>query len=474
MAAAGALASTSGREGEAGGVGQMPPTAVGSRIKQLAGLGVDEGNRGTTRAVLLTAAVEKIAKLGDTWHEWKAGDWWRPGDRSTSSYPDKRMNPREEGEENDEKRTARVGQLNNNGNNGMNKSSGKWKIVAFASHNYMSVTLAWYARLTDLGYTEHVVAAMDEGIFNALTAAGVRVEDHVRSPSEPREPGEPVPGWGRHLWKLWRYRLAYVMRQTQMGTNVFLVDVDTIWQRYVALETLFDQSEDADVDVFFSQGTWYPRDVYDSWGFVGCMGTVAFRATQRTGELLHAALKHCAPHQCDDQVAMNHALLHEFHVRWDRDTGVGTGNHWVKTVAARGANVEVGVGAGAGAGAGDTGQQLKVRMWPKPFVFRSGMKDVKKLGGPGVTGEDLGLLGGPGGTCLGQITPSVSRGDDGGLAEDRERNFLEPFIVAPKINKDGDSKMVVWEKFNRFCFVIDNEKFHTTRLPSNAPQDKDY
>jgi hypothetical protein len=45
------------------------------------------------------------------------------------------------------------------------------------------------------------VGALDDTIFKALTAAGVRVEDHVVSQTESREPGEPVPRLGRHLWQ---------------------------------------------------------------------------------------------------------------------------------------------------------------------------------------------------------------------------------------------------------------------------------
>ena len=53
-----------------------------------------------------------------------------------------------------------------------------------------------------------------------------------------------------------------------------------MWNRHVPLDVLFDGTEeDRRADVFFSQGTVYPPDVFDEWGFVGCMGTVAFRAT---------------------------------------------------------------------------------------------------------------------------------------------------------------------------------------------------
>jgi hypothetical protein len=49
----------------------------------------------------------------------------------------------------------------------------KWKIIAFASANYLDITKVWYKRLSDLGYTEHVVGAMDEEIFDALTKVGL-------------------------------------------------------------------------------------------------------------------------------------------------------------------------------------------------------------------------------------------------------------------------------------------------------------
>ena len=52
--------------------------------------------------------------------------------------------------------------------------------------------------------------------------------------------------------------------------------------------------------------------------------------------------------------------------------------------------------------------KLTVRMWPKAFVFRAGMRDMKKAGAAGKKAADLGLQGGPGGTCLGQIIPKTA------------------------------------------------------------------
>ena len=442
---------------------------------------------------------------------WKVGDWWRPGDRTTSEVAFKNPDPAKAAAI-VKATTARagVGQTQPNaaaaaaatdasqqqpqrpdtaarpqtppadetparlpaeaaavpiGPHSTNpplkpplkpltNQKGRWKIVAFASSNYLGITKAWYERLTNLGYTEHVVAAMDDEIFTALAKLGYRVEDHVVSPTEATEPGEPVRGWGRHLWKLWRYRLAYVNRQTQMGRNVFLVDVDTMWNRKVELKDLFDGTPDeAGADVFFSQGTVYPHDAFDAWGFVGCMGSVAFRATPRTSALLKAAMEDCKAGACDDQVAMNGALLRKYGMEWNRATGFGHG-----TMAQPVANRLKVTDANA--------MNIRVRVWPKPFAFRSFMKDVRRV----ETASLAGLAGGASGVCLGQVEPAslgeapITTGPKNAVVD-----YARPFIVAPLLDKDGDKKLEAWNKFQRLCFVIDTPEYRRTALPQPTP-----
>ena len=381
------------------------------------------------------------------------------------------------------------------------REDGRWKIVAFASHNYLAITERWYDRLTSLGYTEHVVAAMDEALFDALAAKGYRVEDHVVSPSEKPELGEPVLGWGRHLWKLWRYRLSYALRQTQLGVNVFLVDVDTMWNRHVPLRDLFDGSErDTKSDVFLSQGTVYPPDVFDRWGFVGCMGSVAFRATPAAQTLLRQAIRACADGaSCDDQVAVDRALARKYDIQWDRDAGIGVGEIAASAAAGSAASddrsehvntaVTLRDGDVTGHGQGSVSEKntekdgslknpgskvfeprVVVRMWPKPFVFRSTMKDVRRVD----EDEAAALASAPGapsgaGTCLGQarFDPNVIPGET--HRTQSAVDFSRPFIVAPAVAKDGEEKIEAWDKFQRFCFVIGTEAFLREALPEPPP-----
>ena len=450
-----------------------------------------------------------VAESLDT-HQWKEGDWWRPAARDEQA-PTPRADDRPSAgtlggaaadvgdvetraRDADSKGASSVGSANDS----------RWKIVAFASRNYLAITERWYDRLTSLGYTEHVVAAMDEALFDALAAKGYRVEDHVVSPSEKPEPGEPVPGWGRHLWKLWRYRLSYALRQTQLGVNVFLVDVDTMWNRHVPLRDLFDGSErDTKSDVFLSQGTVYPPDVFDRWGFVGCMGSVAFRATPAAQTLLRQAIRACAEGaSCDDQVAVDRALARKYDIQWDRDAGTGVGEIGASAAAGsaasddRGEHVNTAVvlrdGDVTGHGQGSVlknGSQTNpgskvfeprvvVRMWPKPFVFRSTMKDVRRV----EEDEAAALASAPGapsgaGTCLGQarFDPNAGKtvsGEAGGDVDASSRDavdFSRPFIVAPAVAKDGEEKIEAWDKFQRFCFVIGTEAFLREALPEPPP-----
>ena len=446
-------------------------------------------------------------------HQWKEGDWWRPAaldEDASIPRADDRASAGTLGsatgdvsDSDDAPFVAPPSAVPAARETRPETGDPAWKIVAFASRNYLAITERWYDRLTELGYTEHVVAAMDEALFDALAAKGYRVEDHVVSPSEKLEPGEPVPGWGRHLWKLWRYRLSYALRQTQLGRNVFLVDVDTMWTRYVPLRDLFDGAErEARADVFLSQGTVYPPDVFDKWGFVGCMGSAAFRATPAAQTLLRQAIRACAEgSSCDDQVAVNRALALKYDIRWDRDGGTGEGelggDASSSSSAAAAARVAPDLGeranasvalrdgdaTGHGVGTHDDASRvlptvsigskvfeprIVVRAWPKPFVFRSTMKDVRRVSDE----QAAALARAPGaprgaGTCLGQARSDVI--DVAGNGDGNGVDFSRPFIVAPASAKDGEEKVEVWDKFQRWCFVIETEAFLRETLPSPGP-----
>jgi|AntAceMinimDraft_1070359.scaffolds.fasta_scaffold119057_1 hypothetical protein len=76
-----------------------------------------------------------------------------------------------------------------------------------------------------------------------------------------------------------------------------------------------------------------------------------------------------------------------YKVVWDHDTGIGVGHRGVVSgdrIDASGDQLEASgdrIELSSDADVRDLGQ-VTVRMWPKPFVFRSFMQDVKKVGEP--------------------------------------------------------------------------------------------
>lgn len=151
-------------------------------------------------------------------HQWKDGDWWRPAHAVATQVNAAELNAAEvagettrttesdangavRGTDEDARKQQQEMVPPTEGSTGggppvneeiaspQKAATSSWKIVAFSSHNYLAITTLWYDRLTDLGYSEHVVAAMDDLLFTALAAKGYRVEDHVVSPSEKMEPG---------------------------------------------------------------------------------------------------------------------------------------------------------------------------------------------------------------------------------------------------------------------------------------------
>ena len=156
--------------------------------------------------------------------------------------------------------------------------------------------------------------------------------------------------------------------------------------------------------------------------------------------------------------------------------------------------------------------KVLVRMWPKPFVFRSFMKDVRRV----EMSEAASLATAPGaprgaGVCLGQVSQrkgdligGLGQGDFGrskqgqgdkgetnprgvadadtsaGVAvadasaspEQSKMDFSTPFIVSPCSAKNGSEKVEQWDKFQRFCFVIETKAFLGERLPEPETQGK--
>jgi len=198
----------------------------------------------------------------------------------------------------------------------------KWIILGFASTSYLFSAKMWYHQLSSLGYTEHVIVALDRKLYDELTYNNT-LDDHNYYrvlPSGPSnryldEPSRHMKGEG-YLLSIWSMRLEKVSQLLEEGFNVFVTDIDSIWLKYIPMQQL---SREYDV-LHTICGTWPPA-MYKTWGFVVCAGVAGYRSTEATRYMVKSLAGRCYP-ACDDQVALNlHTYHHLGHMEWTIPAG---------------------------------------------------------------------------------------------------------------------------------------------------------
>jgi hypothetical protein len=107
------------------------------------------------------------------------------------------------------------------------------------------------------------------------------------------------------LAELWRYRLDLTRRLLQTGLSVLLTDIDAYW-----LANPMPHLQAGDAHIVASQGTIYPRDVYEKTGIVLCCGFIYYRYSAVTLNCLEQ-LCQIAVNDPDDQRALNRWLLQQ-------------------------------------------------------------------------------------------------------------------------------------------------------------------
>lgn len=180
----------------------------------------------------------------------------------------------------------------------------KIRIAAFSNINYIAIAKQWYGRMDVLGYTEHSVVAMDNKTFSLLLAEGYRVE--MVSPNMLSPKLNPISS-------LLSARVHYIYHSLLNGTDIFISDVDSIWNRYVSLHIF------KDADVFHAFGTKWPPHVYKILGFTVCTGVALYRSTPRTIDLLKRMVVSCSKskHRVDGQLILNDVYLNELRIKWN-------------------------------------------------------------------------------------------------------------------------------------------------------------
>ena len=93
--------------------------------------------------------------------------------------------------------------------------SPKMKIVGFSDIGFAPVAKRWYDRLTSLGYTEHVIVAVDNAALEEFERWNYRVNAYFTHVIR----GAKKMPWTRNLWYR---RIQYCMEQIENGTSIKL------------------------------------------------------------------------------------------------------------------------------------------------------------------------------------------------------------------------------------------------------------
>jgi len=189
----------------------------------------------------------------------------------------------------------------------------KIKIVGFTDHVYKDVSMLWYDRLTKLGYTEHVIVAVDEpGVeFFKSKNGAVRFESMLLSDDIP-----PELHTSRFIIKtrilremMFAIRWKYILSQLEQGISIIMTDVDNIFNSHVPLADFMEY------DVIHAYESRHPEEIFARLGFVVCGGMSFFKASKPAIHFVRLMFERCGRY-CDDQTQLNSLIL-DLNITWD-------------------------------------------------------------------------------------------------------------------------------------------------------------
>lgn len=185
---------------------------------------------------------------------------------------------------------------------------GKTIIVAFSNYRFRLVGVAWYERMTQLGYENHLLVATDSEMVHFLREHhDFRYQVWLHEPMPEEVKSKPKNKQDHaYLELLMAVRWKYLLHQLENGIHVVLTDVDNIFNRFLDVDKEFVQ-QSTEIDVWHAYATKFPRKAFGRQGFVVCSGMSWWRSS--SGGIRFAKLmQHTCGDMCDDQRILNELL----------------------------------------------------------------------------------------------------------------------------------------------------------------------
>jgi hypothetical protein len=169
-------------------------------------------------------------------------------------------------------------------------------IVTFSDWNYQPILENWLAHLAALGVEGARIYCLDQKTKDWCGSRAVDAE---------------LLQWDGRLNALWKARLSVFNRLLESGTEFVHSDLDAVWLRNPLLTGSSALQPD---DMVFSQGTFWPPDVFLQTGFVLCCGWFWIKPCAATQSFFRDLIEDVATTE-DDQISVNR-LLRARGVRW--------------------------------------------------------------------------------------------------------------------------------------------------------------
>jgi hypothetical protein len=169
-------------------------------------------------------------------------------------------------------------------------------ILVLCNSHYKEVLVNWIAAMEQIRVRNYLVIALDQKLFMYLINNNINAYFHRI---------------GNNKKDLWTARLFMVKKVLDLGFNVIHSDPDAIWLKDPQ-ESFFRKN---DWNISFSQGTIWPIDIYEKWGFVLCCGLYGIRSTESNRQLVTEIMKEMN-NSDDDQTAVNRILFKKG-IQWE-------------------------------------------------------------------------------------------------------------------------------------------------------------
>tara|TARA_Y200000002_G_scaffold306413_1_gene262357 strand:+ start:6533 stop:7351 length:819 start_codon:yes stop_codon:yes gene_type:complete len=169
------------------------------------------------------------------------------------------------------------------------------KIIVFANYAYKDILKLWLRYISNFDLKKNVlIIALDKEIIKFLVDYDLEIID---APYNIAQKG---------IKNFWKFRCEMFLEIYKKYGSFIHSDVDAIW-----LKNPLNYLSECPGDLLFSQGTVFPRNMFNKYGFVACCGFFMVRKSNASSKFLNELLKGIQKDK-DDQVTVNKILMKNF------------------------------------------------------------------------------------------------------------------------------------------------------------------